>query len=85
MTDHNARNDLPARVVAIKRGDVMAQVDVRLDGTDYRMTSVMTVDFLDAMGLAGGDTVHVLAKAINVLLTRPPSGAAGSTAGRVSR
>ena len=71
MTDHNARNDLPARVVAIKRGDVMAQVDVRLDGTDYRMSSVMTVDSLDAMGLAEGDAVHVLAKAINVLLTRP--------------
>lgn len=69
-TKHNARNDLPATVAAIKRGDVMAQVDVVLKGTDYRMSSVMTMDSLDAMGLKEGDEVHVLAKAINVLLTR---------------
>lgn len=71
MKKHNARNDLPATIVRIKRGDVMAQVDVVLVGTDYAMSSVMTVDSLDAMGLKEGDGVHVVAKAINVLLTRP--------------
>ena len=70
MTQHNARNDIPATVVAIKRGDVMAQVDVTLKGTEYRMSSVMTVDSLDAMGLKEGDLVHIVAKAVNVLLTR---------------
>lgn len=70
MARHNARNDIPASVVAIKRGDVMAQVDVELKGTSYRMSSVMTVDSLNAMGLKQGDTVHVVAKAVNVLLTR---------------
>ena len=64
MKQHNARNDIPAEVVAIKRGDVMAQVDVRLAGSDHRMSSVMTTDSLDAMAL-------VVAKAVNVLLTRP--------------
>ena len=71
MKTHNARNDLPARVLHVKRGTVMAQVDVVLDGTDYRMSSVMTVESLDEMGLKEGDRVNVVAKAVNVLLTAP--------------
>jgi molybdopterin-binding protein len=71
MKTHNARNDLPARVVRIKRGAVMAQVDVVLEGTEYRMSSVMTTDSLDEMALKEGDLVHVVAKAVNVLLTAP--------------
>jgi molybdopterin-binding protein len=59
---HGARNDIPATVTAIKRGDVMAQVEVELVGTTYRMASVMTVDSLEELGLKEGDTVHVLAK-----------------------
>lgn len=68
---HGARNDLPAEVTAIKRGAVMCQVDVKLAGTDYKMSSVMTLDSLDGMGLKVGDKVNVLAKAVNVLLTKP--------------
>lgn len=67
---HGARNDLPAEVTAIKRGAVMCQVDVKLIGTDYSMSSVMTLDSLDSMALKVGDRVKVLAKAVNVLLTR---------------
>ncbi len=48
---HGARNDIPATVTAIKRGDVMAQVEVELVGTAYRMASVMTVDSLEELGL----------------------------------
>lgn len=67
---HGARNDLPAEVTAIKRGAVMCQVDVKLAGTQYKMSSVMTLESLDSMGLKVGDTVNVLAKAVNVLLTK---------------
>jgi molybdopterin-binding protein len=67
---HGARNDLPAEVTAIKRGAVMCQVDVKLVGTDYKMSSVMTLESLDNMGLKVGDRVGVLAKAVNVLLVR---------------
>jgi molybdopterin-binding protein len=67
---HGARNDIPARIVSIKRGGVMCQVDVQLEGTDYRMSSVMTNDSLEAMNAKEGDRVHVLAKAVNVLLTK---------------
>ncbi|GJE14877.1 MULTISPECIES: TOBE domain-containing protein [Methylobacterium] len=68
---HGARNDIPATVTAIKRGDLMAQVEVELVGTTYRMASVMTLDSLLELGLKEGDTVHVLAKAVNVLLVKP--------------
>ena len=68
---HNARNDIPATIIAIKRGDIMAQVDVELVGTGYHMSSVMTVDSLNELGLTEGDTVRMLAKAVNVLLVKP--------------
>ena len=68
---HGARNDIPAEVVDIKTGGVMAQVTVKLRGTDYRMSSVMTLDSLEELGIKAGDTVHVLAKAVNVLLVKP--------------
>ncbi|GEO98081.1 TOBE domain-containing protein [Methylobacterium haplocladii] len=68
---HGARNDIPAEVVAIKRGSVMAQVEAKIVGTDYRITSVMTLDSLDELDLKHGDTVHVIAKAVNVLLVKP--------------
>jgi molybdopterin-binding protein len=67
---HGARNDLPAEVTVIKRGAVMCQVDVKLVGTDYKMSSVMTLESLESMGLEVGDKVKVLAKAVNVLLTK---------------
>ena len=68
---HGARNDIPAEVVAIKTGGVMAQVTVKLQGTDYQMSSVMTLDSLAELGIAEGATVHVVAKAVNVLLVKP--------------
>ena len=68
---HGARNDIPAEVVAIKTGGVMAQVTVKLHGTEYQMSSVMTLDSLDALGIKVGDAVHVVAKAVNVLLVKP--------------
>ncbi|MDR4308240.1 TOBE domain-containing protein [Chelatococcus sambhunathii] len=68
---HGARNDIPAEVVEIKRGGVMGQVTVRLQGTDYFMSPVMTIDSLNELGLQTGSTVHVLAKAVNVLLVKP--------------
>ena len=68
---HGARNDIPAEVIEIKTGGVMAQVTVKLKGTDYHMSSVMTLDSLRELGIDQGSTVHVLAKAVNVLLVKP--------------
>ncbi len=68
---HGARNDIPAEVVEIKEGGVMAQVKVKLQGTAYHMTSVMTIDSMKELGIAKGSTVHVVAKAVNILLVNP--------------
>lgn len=67
---HGARNDIPAQVTAIKLGTVMCQIDVKLKDTDYKMSSVMTLESLDTLGLKEGDEVHVVAKAVNVLLMK---------------
>jgi molybdate transport system regulatory protein len=66
---HGARNQLAGEVVEIKRGTVMCQVKVRISA-DSTMCSVMTLESLDDLGLAKGDKVQVLAKAVNVLLAR---------------
>ena len=68
---HGARNDIPAEVVEIKKGGVMAQVKVKLAGTDYHMSSVMTLDSLQELEIDKGAMVHVVAKAVNVLLVKP--------------
>ena len=47
------------------------RVKVKLAGTDYEMSSVMTKDSLDELGIEKGSTVHVVAKAVNVLLVKP--------------
>ena len=68
---HGARNDIPAEVIEIKTGGVMAQVKVKLAGTDYEMSSVMTIDSLEVLGIEKGSIVQVVAKAVNVLLVKP--------------
>ena len=68
---HNASNDIPAEVIEIKTGGVMAHVKVKLVGTDYAMSSVMTLESLAELGIETGSRVHVLAKAVNVLLVKP--------------
>ena len=66
---YGARNQLVGKVVAIKKGQVMSQVTVKIVG-DATMASVMTVDSLKDLGLKKGDKVNVIAKAVNVLLTK---------------
>lgn len=67
-----ARNKLIAEVIEVKRGGVMCQVKVRLKGSDgFQMSSVMTLDSLDDMGVKVGDEVEVVVKAVNVLLMKP--------------
>ena len=63
-----ARNQIVGRVTEIKKGDVMCQV--KLDVPASRMSSVMTMDSLEEMGLKKGDKVRVVVKAIHVLLIK---------------
>jgi molybdopterin-binding protein len=63
-----ARNQIVGTVKEIKKGDLMCQV--KLDIPASQVTSVMTADSLDDLGLKKGDKVQVLVKAVNVLLVR---------------
>ena len=66
---YGARNQLAGRVKEIKRGTVMSQI--RLDiPAGSKVSSVMTTDSLDELGIKEGDTVKVVVKAVNVLLVR---------------
>jgi molybdopterin-binding protein len=64
---HGARNQLQGEVVEIKRGTVMCQVKLRINAP-ATMSSVMTLESLDDLGIKEGYKVQVLAKAVNVLL-----------------
>lgn len=66
--EHGARNQLTGKITAIKRGDVMCQVTVETAAGP--MTSVMTTESLDSLGVKDGDEVCILVKAVNVLLAR---------------
>ena len=66
---YGARNQLEGKVVEVKRGGVMAQVKVEV-APHTTLCSVMTLESLDDLALAQGDTVRVLVKAVNVLLAK---------------
>lgn len=65
---YGARNQIVGTVTEVKKGDVMCQV--KLDVPASKMSSVMTADSLEEMGLKKGDKVHVIVKAIHVLLVK---------------
>ncbi|MGH2448504.1 MAG: TOBE domain-containing protein [Chloroflexota bacterium] len=64
----SARNRLPGTIVSIKRGDVMAQVDVRVG--DNHIVSVITREAADDLNLKEGDSVMVIIKSTEVMVAR---------------
>lgn len=64
-----ARNQIVGTVTAIKRGNVMGQVSLDVEGP-IAMSSVMTVDSIEDLKLKKGDKVRVIVKAIHVLLAK---------------
>jgi molybdopterin-binding protein len=66
---YGARNNIVGKVTEIKKGSLMCQVKVIVDGP-INITSVMTQDTLADLGVKNGDSVRVLVKAVNVLLVR---------------
>lgn len=63
-----ARNQIIGTVTEIKKGSIMCQV--KLDIPASKMSSVMTIDSCEDMSLKKGDKVHVIVKAIHVLLMK---------------
>ena len=64
-----ARNNLVGKIIKIKKGDIMCQVTLEIPA-DSIMSSVMTVDSLNTLGIKDGDSVKVIVKAVNVLLVK---------------
>jgi molybdopterin-binding protein len=63
----SARNVLKGKVTAIKRGTVAASVKVDIGG-GHVITSTVTVEAVDDLGLTEGSDVSVVIKASEVLL-----------------
>ena len=63
----STRNQLPGTVESITTGEAMAVVKVALDG-GQRVTSAITKDAAEDLGLAPGTKVTVLVKSTEVML-----------------
>jgi molybdopterin-binding protein len=63
----SARTQLAGKVVDVTRGAVAAQVRVDVGGGNL-LTSMITVDALDDLGLKAGDEVTVVIKSTEVML-----------------
>ena len=66
---YGARNKIEGVVKKIKKGGIMAQVDLDVP-RGVAMSSVLTLDSLEDLGLKKGDRVRVIVKAIHVLLVK---------------
>lgn len=67
---HGARNDIVGEVIEVDTsGGIMGKAKVRVSG-DFEMSSVMTKDSIESLGLKSGDRVRVIVKAVNVLLVK---------------
>jgi molybdopterin-binding protein len=67
---YGARNLIVAKVTSVKKGDVMSLV--KFDVTNpHTMSSVLTTESVEELGLAAGDTVELVIKAIHVLPVKP--------------
>jgi len=62
----SARNRVPARVVAITKGEAIANVE--LDAGGQRIVSSITVEAVDELGLSKGDDVIAVVKASDVMI-----------------
>ncbi len=62
----SARNQIPARVIAINYGEAIANVE--LDACGSRLVSSITVEAVKQLGLAEGSEVTVIIKASDLIL-----------------
>jgi len=61
-----ARNQIKAKVVSIRKGDIMGQVQYEVISA-ANLSSVLTVDSIDELQLKTGDEVTLIIKAVHVL------------------
>ena len=62
----SARNRLPGFVTAVKLGDIVAQIDIRVG--DNHIVSIITREAAEEMDLKEGDEVFAIVKATEVMV-----------------
>jgi molybdopterin-binding protein len=62
----SARNQIPARVTSITRGEAIANVE--LDANGIRLVASVTIEAVDELGIAEGSAVTAIVKASDVIL-----------------
>jgi molybdopterin-binding protein len=67
---YGARNQIKAKVESVKSDEIMSLVKYRVDGP-VQMGSVLTTESVKDLGLAVGDEVLLVIKAIHVLPVKP--------------
>jgi len=63
---YGARNKIKAKVVSVKKGDVMSLIKFDVN-EPVRMASVLTTESVEDLNLGVGDEVELVIKAIHVL------------------
>jgi molybdopterin-binding protein len=66
---YGARNQLAGKVTKVVKDGIMCQVDFDISD-NAKMSSVMTKESLEALGVKKGDKVRVIVKAVNVLIVK---------------
>lgn len=66
---YGARNQIVGKVVEIKKGNLMCKVKLEVTAP-ATVSSVMTIESMESLGLKEGDNVTAIVKAINVLLVK---------------
>ena len=67
----SARNKLPGIITAIKKGDVMCQVDMQVG--DNHLVAVITTEAAEEMGLRTGMEAIATFKSTSVMITTHPN------------
>jgi molybdopterin-binding protein len=62
----SARNKLAGKVVAITKGEAIANVEVDVGG--HRLVASITVEAVEELGLQTGSDVHAVIKASDVMI-----------------
>lgn len=65
----SARNRLPGTITAVKLGEVMAQIDIRVG--DNHLVSVITREAAEELNLQEGDHVVAIVKSTEVMVAKP--------------
>jgi molybdopterin-binding protein len=65
----SARNQLPATIISVKLGNVMAEVVMSVG--DFEIVSAITRGSAEQLGLKAGDAVKAIIKSTEVMIDKP--------------